>query len=88
MQAPALKQEQPGGKALDSAAPVQGHYGAMRKAGAEGCTYLHAQLMQVLTASTAQTLIPRDCSCELDRCCWVCNGGWGWSASHGGGSEI
>ena len=33
---------------FDLAAAVQGHYGAMRNAGAEGSTYLHTQLMQVL----------------------------------------
>lgn len=39
----------------DSATPVQGHYGAMRKAGtADGSTYLHTQLMQV----SAPDLLP------------------------------
>lgn len=43
-----IKSELPGGVPFDLAAPVQGHYGAMRNAGAEGSTYLHTQLMQVL----------------------------------------
>lgn len=38
------------GGTTDPALPVQGHYGAMRKAGADGCTYLHTQLMQVCPA--------------------------------------
>jgi hypothetical protein len=48
VQVAAIKSELPGGVPFDLAAPVQGHYGAMRNSGAEGSTYLHTQLMQVL----------------------------------------
>lgn len=60
MQVPAINSELPGGVPFDLAAPVQGHYGAMRNAGAEGSTYLHTQLMQVL-------LLPPLCKCMYKR---------------------